>query len=102
MLCVKREGRRAAGDHARHLQAGCLELGAEGAHGVHHRLPFGQALGRVVVVKVAVVKMQPGRLDAGQLVDQLVNEKWYNVSELTSGMYIFQSSDFRILKIAVQ
>ena len=39
---------------------------------------------------------------SGRLVDQLVNEKWYNVPELTSGMYIFQSSDFRILKIAVQ
>jgi len=39
---------------------------------------------------------------SGRLVDQLVNEKWYNVSELASGVYIFQSSDLRILKIAVQ
>lgn len=39
---------------------------------------------------------------SGRLVDQLVNEKWYNVSDLTPGLYIFQSSDSRILKIAVQ
>lgn len=39
---------------------------------------------------------------SGQLVDQMSQEKWYNVSQLTPGIYIFQSTDSRILKIAVQ
>ena len=39
---------------------------------------------------------------SGQLVDQMSQEKWYNVSQLAPGIYIFQSTDSRILKIAVQ
>ena len=72
VLGVKRKSGCAATHDNQHRQPGGFDVGTKRCKFVHHRLPLGQALGRVVVVEVAIVEVQPCRFDARQLVDEFV------------------------------